>query len=265
MKIGLSLLLLLFASASTLSQTQEAPPTNSDIPEAPSTKSPISEGSPASVASNPTTSILPDLDKLETAAKQADLDIGRLRIEKWKANSNARSAAQANADSVQRNLTSALPGLIAAVRSAPENVNAGFKLYRNLNALYDVFGTLTEATRVFGQKGEYDTLSQQLHVIGSVRRKLGEGLEQLTATTQRELNQMRVQIKAQQEQLAAAEAAAAKPKEIVVAQTEPPPAKAKKKKTAPKKPASASSGSNPPSSGSNSNASTAAGTTIPKP
>lgn len=265
MKFGLRLLLLLFASAPLLSQAPETPSSNSAIPEARSTKSPISEASPASVASNPMTAILPDLDKLEAAAKQADLDIGRLRIEKWKANSDARSAAQANADSVQRNLTAALPGLINAVRSAPEDVNAEFKLYRNLNALYDVFGSVTEATRVFGQKGDYEVLAQQLQVIGSLRRKLGEALEQLTVTQQRELEQMRLTIKAQQEQLAAAEAAAAKPKEIVVAQSEPPKKAAPKKKTAPKKPAPAGSSSNPPSSGSNSNASTAAGTTIPKP
>ena len=208
--------------------------------------------------------ILPDLDRLEHVASQAAVDLGRLRIEKWKINSDARSAAQANVDSVQRNLTSALPGLINAVRSAPEDVNAEFKLYRNLNALYDVFGTVTEATRVFGQKGDYDTLSQQLQGIGSVRRKLGEALEQLTATTQNELNQMRVQIKAQQEQLVAAEAAAAKPKEIVVAQTEPP-AKAKKKRTTPKKPATTAGSSNPTPSSSNSSGQTGAGTTAPKP
>src|SRR5271165_1903163 len=248
MKTVLSVLLLV--SASMLSQLPETQPASSAG----------SGEKPASDASTAKTSIVTDLDRLQTVASQAALDIGQLRIEKWKANSNAKSAARADADSVQRNLTSALPGLIDAVRSAPEDVNAEFKLYRSLNALNDVFGPLTEATRVFGQKSEYDALSQQLQVISSVCRKLGEGLEQLTAAKERELSQMRIQIKDQQEKLATAEAAAAEArKELVLAQTEPPKKAAPKKKTAAKKPVPSAGSSN-----SNSNGQTGAGTTLPK-
>jgi len=252
MEIVLTFVLLLFASASMMSQT----------PEAPSASSENSGARSASIATTATSTITPDLDRLQTVASQAALQIGGLRIEKWKANGGARSAAQADADSVQRNLTLALPGLIDAVRSAPEDVNAEFKLYRNLDALYEVFGTLTEVTRVFGQKGDYEALAQQLQVIGSTRRKLGESLEQLTATAQNQLNQMRAQIKAQQEQLAAA--AAAPPKPIVVAQAEAPKKAAPKKKSVAKKPASAGSGSNPNSPSSNSNGQTSAVTNAPK-
>jgi hypothetical protein len=255
MKIALCLLLLWFASALLLSQTPEAaPPTSASGGE-----------KPATTASGSMTSILPDLDKLQTVSEQAAANLGQLHIEKWKANSGAKSVAQADADSVQRNLTSALPGLIGAVRSAPEDTNAAFKLYRNLNALYDVFGTLTESTRVFGQRAAYETLSQQLQLVGSVRRKLGESLEQLTASTQKQLVQMRSQMKAQQQQLAAAQAETAEVrKELAVAQTPPPPKKAAKKKTVAKKPAATGSGSgaNPP--GSNSSGQTGTGTTAPK-
>ena len=210
--------------------------------------------------------MLSDLDKLQTAAFQAHADIGKLHIEKWKANAAAKSAVQADADSVQRNLTSALPGLIDAVRSAPEDLNAGFKLYRSLSALGDVFGTVTEATRVHGQRSEYETLSQELQVFSSVRRKLGENLEQLTAATQRELNQLRMQSKDQQEKLAKAEAAAAEARqELAVAQSEPPKKPAPKKKTAAKKPASAASGSSANSSTSNATSQTATGAPVPKP
>lgn len=255
MKTGLSLLLLLLASASLLSQT----------PDVPSASSAASEEKRATNADAPKASVLPDLDKLQTVAAQAATDIGQLHIEKWKASGNARSAAQADADSIGRNLTTALPGLIEAVRAAPEDVNAGFKLYRSLNALTDVFGTLTEATRVFGQKTEYETLTQQLQVFSSVRRKLGEGLEQLTAATQRELNQLRIQSKDQQEKLAKAEAAAAEArKQLVLAQNEPPKKPAPKKKTAAKKPAAATSGSNANSPSSNPSGQTAAGTPVPK-
>src|SRR5450755_5190018 len=69
-------------------------------------------------------SVLPDLDRLQAAASQATLDLGRLRIDRWKADGQSKQQAQANADSVQRNLTSALPVLIDAVRAAPQDLSA---------------------------------------------------------------------------------------------------------------------------------------------
>ena len=254
MKIGLCLLLVLFASAAMLSQTPAAPPTRSTA----------SAVSPASVGNTSLTSIHPDLDRLGTVATQVALDIERLRIEKWKTNSDTKNAAQADADSVRRNLTSALPGMIDAVRSAPEDLNAEFKLYRNLNALIDVFGTLTQSTRAFGPKGDYEALAQQLQVIGSVRRDLGEVLEQLTANTQHELTQMRTQIAAQQQQLAAAAAAATPPPKVVVAQAEPAKKAAQKKRTAPKKPAAATGGSGSNATGSNATGQTGTVNSVPK-
>src|ERR1700742_5233637 len=91
------------------------------------------------------TSILPELDRLQQAASQANLSLGHLRIEKWKADSGSKQQGQANAESIQRNLTTALPGLISDVRSAPQDLGAEFRLYRNLDALYDVYASLTES------------------------------------------------------------------------------------------------------------------------
>lgn len=253
MKFRLAVQLLWFVPALLLSQT---PATN---PESGSARP------PAAVSSSSTSAIAPDLDRLQAAASQATTVVEGLRIAQWKTKSDARNAAQANADSVQRNLTSALPGMIDAVRSAPDDVNAEFKLYRNLNALYEVLGTLTEATRVFGQRNDYQDLSQPLRTISSIRRGLGENLEQLTAATQNQLSQMRIQIKSQQEQLAAAQAAAAEArKQVELAQAEPPKKPATKKKSAAKKPANAAGSSTANSSGSNSNGQAAAGTTAPK-
>ena len=77
-------------------------------------------------------SFVPDLDRLQAAASQTAIDIGHLRIDKWKADGESKQQAQSNADSIQRNLTSALPELIDAARAAPQDLTAEFKLYRNL-------------------------------------------------------------------------------------------------------------------------------------
>jgi hypothetical protein len=207
-----------------------------------------------SVGSASTVSVSADLDRLQAAASRATLDLGRLRIDKWKADGESKRQAQANADSVQRNLTSALPGLIDAVRSAPRDLSAEFKLYRNLNALYDVFISLTESAGAFGPKSDYEALAQQLETIDSVRRSLGDAVEHLTSSTQSELTRLRAQVRTYQP------AAAASPKKVVVDDTEPPKKTVHKKK----KPAASGSGSSASDASAKSKDGTA-GTSPPKP
>ena len=122
-----------------------------------------------------------------------------MHVDKWKADAGSKQQAQSNADSIQRNLSEALPTLIGAVRNAPQDVGAEFKLYRNLNALYDVLVSLTESAGAFGPKNDYEALARQLAVVDSVRRSLGDSLESLTASTQSEVNQLRSQVQTLQQ------------------------------------------------------------------
>ncbi len=119
------------------------------------------------------------------------------------------------------------------MRSAPQDLNAAFKLYRNLTVLYDVLGSLTESAGAFGPRSDYEELTQQLQTIDSVRRDLGDALERLTASTQAELTQLRSQIRVQQQA-----APVAPPKKVVVDETAPVQKASHKKK----KPAATSSG-----------------------
>ena len=141
MRFARNLLCLLFVSPWIIAQSQTSP---ASMP-APSARVPAT-------GSTSMTSILPDLDRLQAAASQANHDLAYMRIEKWKTDSDSKRQAQATADSVQRNLTSALPALISNVRSAPQDLAEEFKLYRNLNALYDVFASLTEIDRSVWRK-----------------------------------------------------------------------------------------------------------------
>ncbi len=205
-----NLLLLVSISLVAAAQVQNAP-----VP-------PANSAPPASLSS--------DLDRLQTAASQANIDIAHMRIEKWKADNGSKQQAQTNADSLQRNLTSALPLLIGNFRAAPQDLTAGFKLYRNLNALYDVLSSFAEAAGAFGPKNEYEALAQPLDIIDSVRHDLGDNLEALTVSTQTEMNQLRNQVRVLQ-QSAVPPAPA---KKVVVDNSEPAkkPATHKKKATA---------------------------------
>lgn len=232
MRTAQHLLLLFSLSAVALGQTATSPAVS------PSTRASGASMSP----------VLADLDRLQAAASQANLDLAHVRIEKWKADRNSKQQAQGNADSVQRNLTTALPALIDSVRGAPQDVNAEFKLYRNLNALYDVFASLTESAGAFGPRSDYDALTQQLGVIDSVRRNLGDELEKLTSSTQLELNQLRAQIRTLKQQ----SAAYTPPKKAVVDDTEPAKKTASHKKKPAQKSTTPNTGSSNPAPGSTS-------------
>jgi len=193
---------------------------------------------PASTLQTPTpaagdfTAVLPQLQIL---AQTMNMDLLRLRIEKWKADAGVKKQAQTDADSVSRNLTAALPEIVEQARSHPQSLAAGFKLYRNLNALCDVFSGLAESTGAFGPKNEYDSLAGDLASLEDIRRTVGERLENLAAATDLEVTRLRTR---------AAQAIAAAPPpptKIVVDEDTPPKKTTTRKKNPTPKPAAPSS------------------------
>ena len=164
--------------------------------------------------------------KQTAAAIEADLD--RARIEKWKTDGATKRQTQANVDSIQRNLQSALPGILTQVNNSPEDMAASFKLYRNLDALYDVFGSVVESAGAFGSKDEFQSLSNDMNGLESERRALGERMQKLAGAKEDELGRLRAEVK----KLSAAPPPP--PKKIIVDDTEPPKKPAKKKAAKPR-------------------------------
>ncbi|MGA2457867.1 MAG: hypothetical protein ABSF85_09880 [Terriglobales bacterium] len=172
------------------------------------------------------------LTQLQKTAQSMQSDLGKVRIEKWKADGATKRQTLANVESIQRNLQSALPETIAQLNNAPEDVGVSFKLYRNLDALYDVFGAVVESAGAFGSKDEFQSLGNDMNGLESARHAFGERMQKLAAGKEVELTRLRAQVKT----LSAAPAQPAK--KIVVDDTEPPKKPpAKKKVTKPKPPA----------------------------
>jgi hypothetical protein len=156
------------------------------------------------------------LTQVEQASQSTQLDLAKMRIEKWKTDSNTKRQTQGNVESIQRNLQTALPDLIAQLRSSPENMAVSFKLYRNLDALYDVFGSVVESAGAFGSKDEFQSLSNDFDGVERTRRSFADRIETLAGNKEGELGQLRNQIHNMQ-----AAADAAPPKKVVVDDTEP--------------------------------------------
>jgi hypothetical protein len=121
------------------------------------------------------------LASIEQTAYSTTAQLQATRIDKWKTESSQKQQAQQNAESLTRNLTAALPGMVAAVRTSPNSMAANFKLYRNITALYDVLLPLTESAGAFGQKGEFQALGDQLERWDQIRRSHADYLERLAA------------------------------------------------------------------------------------
>lgn len=165
--------------------------------------------------------------QLDQTSRTAMADLAKLRIDKWKTDVSNKQQMQANVDSLQRNLATALPELQNKVRLAPEDMAANFKLYRNLSAVYDVFASVAESAGAFGPKDQYEPLAQLAGDFDRVRRSIADRIEQLATAKDIELARLRNQARAAQQAQAAQP-----PKKIVVDDNEPTRKPRKKKPSA---------------------------------
>ena len=164
------------------------------------------------------------LSQLEQASQAAQVDLAKLRIEKWKTDSGSKRQAQANVESIQRNLKSAMPEIIAGLRTSPENLTSTFKLYRNLDALYDVLGSVAESAGAFGSKDELQSLENDLSALEQSRRSFADRVETLAGAKEGEVTRLRAAL-----QNAEANSNSQPPKKIVVDDTAPAKKPVKKK------------------------------------
>ena len=178
---------------------------------------------------------------LEQASQATQVDLAKLRIERWKTDAATKRQTDADVQSIQRNLETALPAVIGELRSSAENLTATFKLYRNLDALYDVLTSVVESAGAFGSKDDFQSLQNDLNAIEKSRRALADRMDALSITKENEIGQLRTQLKNMQ-----AAVPVAPPKKVVVDDTEPPKKASKKKTAKSSKPATTTPPATPP-------------------
>jgi hypothetical protein len=136
------------------------------------------------------------LNRVQTSSQKSDEDVSRLRVDKWKTDAATRQQSQASVDSIRRNLTNAVPDLIQRIQASPSSLNANFRLYRNMNALYDTFSALVETTGAFGPKDHYELLAVDIAQLDKLRRDLAERVDLLAGANDAELARLRAQVAA---------------------------------------------------------------------
>ena len=148
-------------------------------------------------------------------------DIGRLRIEKWKTDDDQKAQLQKVADSLQRNITYAVPSLVSDVRESHGSVSSTFKLYHNLNVVYEFLISMADAAGNLGKREEYEPLAADAAALDAARSTLSKYIEQAAAAYELQVRE------------AARPPAQAVPAPVKIITDQPPakPAKHTKKKT----------------------------------
>jgi len=220
---SLSLLLLCLAASAQIISSNQPPPQG-----------------PVSYSSANQLNVL--LSQLEEASQSAQVDLAKIRVERWKTDSGSKRQAEGNAASIQRNLQSALPEIIAELKASPESLTSTFKLYRNLDALYDVFESVAESAGAFGSKDEFQSLENDVSAFEKARRAVADRMETLAGAKEVEVTRLRAAL-----QNAQANTPSQPPTKTVVDDTAPVKKPVKKKpKATPTAPANPSPTAAPP-------------------
>lgn len=182
--------------------------------------SPPPQQTPSQTAATGLNAILAELQRTTLAA---NTDLSKLRIERWKADESEKQQMQQVAASLQKNITMAMPGMINEVQATPGSVSKAFKLYHDLNLVYEFLNSLAEAAGAYGKKEEYGPLANDASSLDNVRQSLSSYIEQTANTLE---TQARQPAPAQQAQATQA------PKKIVIDEGNVTPKKTRKKKPA---------------------------------
>ncbi len=168
-----TLLTLLFLGGSGAARAQAAPPPAAPAPAAAQAATPAVAPAPAGFAMS---NLRPALANVQTA-------ITNLNVAHWKAPNDIRATTQQDINSMQRDLNTTLPGLLAqadtaAASSGPPALSPAFAVFRNLDALYDVMLRVTETAGLAGSASDASSLEDARAGLEDGRAKLGAWLLQ---------------------------------------------------------------------------------------
>jgi hypothetical protein len=120
---------------------------------------------------------------LRPALANVQTAITNLNVGHWKAPNDIRAATQQDIASMQKDLNTTLPPLLAQADSAasatgPAALAPAFAVFRNLDALYDVLLRVTETAGLAGSAADSSNLEDARAGLEDGRAKLGTWLLQ---------------------------------------------------------------------------------------
>jgi hypothetical protein len=162
------------------------------------------------------------LSNLNDTITSTRISLAKLRIEKWKAHSDVKQRLQSDAQSIDRNLSEAVPSLEDKLHAEPQSLSANFAMYRNLDAVHDVLNLLTQSASAVAPDEEYSALANNASHLDDVRKAFADRMESLSASKDAEIAHL------QSGAAAAAKTEASPPPKVIVVDDMAPKKPAKK-------------------------------------
>ena len=220
-KVTLLTLLFLGGSGAARAQAAQAPAA-AQPPAAAQAPAPAVAPAPAGFAM---INLRPALANVQTA-------ITNVNVAHWKAPNDIRATTQQDVNSMQRDLITTLPPLLAQADAAasgngPAALAPAFAVFRNLDALYDVLLRVTETAGLAGSASDASSLEDARAGLEDGRAKLGTWLLQAIGAQDAQVARLQAPAAARP-----APAAPAAPNKIVV-NDGPDTTKPRKKKPPP--------------------------------
>jgi hypothetical protein len=124
--------------------------------------------------------------------------LGILRPEKWKAAGAITAESASDISSIERDLDTTLPPLLAAADAAPGSAAALLPAYRNVEALYDVLVRVTQTAVLAAPTPQSAALQQATAALQQSRRDFGDLLNAAAQAQDRQLHEAQARVHALQ-------------------------------------------------------------------
>jgi hypothetical protein len=196
MRISHAAFLLTMAATSCFGQ---APPAGGSS--TPSQTAPRSQAAPGHAVANPDAASAPARKpgSRPSALLQPSLDglqqaVGGLQLEKWKKGS-VRDEAGVNLSSIQRDLQSTLPPLLAEADAG--TMTKVLLVERNIDALYDVLLRVVDGARIAAPGDQFTALQNAQAGLEKARQALSDQIQDAAAAQEKQIGTLQVALKTQ--------------------------------------------------------------------
>ena len=171
---------------------------------------------PAGVPANGISITMQDaLNALQPTLTAVNTAVGSIEVRRWKVPGEVKDQTVSDVQSIQRDISGSLPGLITQAQGSLNEVGPSFSVFRNIDALYDVLLRVSETATLAGSQQEASQLESARTDLQMRRRQLGDALLSSATAQDASVSQLRNSLAAAQP-AAAGESPANSPKKIVV-------------------------------------------------
>lgn len=123
--------------------------------------------------------------------QQLQAGVQALQPGEWKTSRADRADLAEAQQSLQRNLQTAVPALMEEWRRAPQNLSPAFRLYRDLDALYQVSLRLSAAAGQYADGAQGQAMQASVDGLHERLQQLGDYIQSTAGLQYRQIQQVR--------------------------------------------------------------------------